>query len=200
MSEFQHVHHPLLVLIRGLPGGGKTHIAKELVKAFNPGEFVLLDPDATRYESAEYKAHVAAMEQQGVEAKYHPYRFLRGQAQQAIAEHKIIIWNQPFTLLGGFNRTIDYLQHAAAEQGIKLPTLVVEVEITKETARQRVADRKNSGGHGPSGDALRAFFDDYVSFAQHAEGRYQSVTVHGEDNVKTSVQTIKEALNALPRV
>lgn len=198
MSEFQHAHHPLLVLVRGLPGGGKTYITNELVKSFDPDEYIVLDPDATDYESDAYKAHMADMKQQGIEPIYYPYRFLRAKAQHAIAEHKIIIWNQPFTLLGGFNRTVDFLQEVAAEQGIKLPTLVVEVEITEETARERVADRKKNGGHGPSGDAFKAFFEDYVSFAGHAEGRYQTVTVHGEDDAQTSVRTIKEALHALP--
>jgi predicted kinase len=199
MSEFHHLHHPLLILIRGLPGSGKTYIADELIKSFDPTEFIVLDPDATDYESDAYKQHIEAMKQEGIEPIYFPYRFLRGKAQYAIAEHKIIVWNQPFTLLGGFNRTVDYLQGVAAEQGIKLPTLVVEVEITEATARTRVAERKAKGGHGPSGDAFKAFMDDYVSFAQHAEGRYQTVTVHGEDDVQTSVRTIKEALNALPQ-
>jgi predicted ABC-type ATPase len=199
MSEFQHVHRPLLMLVRGLPGSGKTHIVTELIKDLDANEYIVLDPDATDYQSQAYKAHTDAMKKAGIEPIYYPYRFLRAKAQHAIAEHKIIIWNQPFTLLGGFNRTIDYLQNVATEQGITLPTLVVEVEITEETARKRVAERKLKGGHGPSGDAFKAFMDDYVSFAAHAEGRYKTVTVHGEDEALVSVATIKNALNALPR-
>lgn len=199
MSELQHLHRPLLILVRGLPGSGKSHVVTELIKAFDPSEYIVLDPDATDYKSQAYKLHTDAMKKEGIEPIYYPYRFLRGKAQHAIAEHKIIIWNQPFTLLGGFNRTVDYLQGVAAEQGIMLPTLVVEVEITEETARKRVAERKLNGGHGPSGDAFKTFMDDYVSFAAHAEGRYQTVTVHGENDVRDSVAAIKDALNALPR-
>lgn len=197
MSHLQTAPHPMLILIRGLPGSGKTHIANELIKHLGEREYLVLDPDAIDYESVAYKQHSEGLAAEGIDPKYFPYRFLRTKAQHAIAERKIIIWNQPFTLLGGFNRTVDYLQSVAAEQGLKLPTLVVEVEITEETARKRVAERKRNGGHGPSGEAFKAFMEDYVSFAQHAEGRYATVTVHGEDDARVSVKKIQHALEVL---
>ena len=57
----------------------------------------MLDPDATDYDSDEYKEHVKRQLADKVDPKLHPYRFLREQAYQGIKSKSIIIWNQPFT-------------------------------------------------------------------------------------------------------
>lgn len=190
----EQLSDPRLVLIRGLPGSGKSYLAAALQTSIGEGQTVLLDPDATDYESKAYKDFSAALTEEGVELKFHPYRFLRAKAHQAIAAHKIIIWNQAFTLLAGFQRTVDNLQEFATTCGTTLPVLVVEVEIDLETAKQRVGKRESEGGHGVSDEAFDRFINDYKSFADQG---YNTIAVHGDDDVAASASAVMQALKAL---
>jgi predicted kinase len=193
MAHELHPDHPVIILIRGLPGSGKTYIAMELQKELGQ-DVIMLDPDATDYESKAYAQHTQALTAEGVDPKLHAYRFLRAQAYQGIADHKIIMWNQPFTNLEIFNKMTANLRLQAEAHKTSLSMLVVEVMIDPAHAQQRVRERKSQGGHGPSDATFSRFVGDYKTFAN--EG-YTTVTVHGEDNVSDSVAKIIEALQKL---
>jgi tRNA uridine 5-carbamoylmethylation protein Kti12 len=186
--------HPTIILIRGLPGSGKTYIAKELQKTLGLKNAIMLDPDATDYKSEAYKQHTKKLTQEGVDPKIHAYRFLRAKAYQGIADHKIILWNQPFTNLEIFNKMVANLKIQADEHKTELTILVVEVEIDHSIAKNRVNLRKHAGGHGPSDNTFKRFINDYTSFAPHG---YKTVTVNGEDDVNKSINSIMKALRSL---
>lgn len=194
MSKVQSTSHPTLILIRGVPGSGKSYLAGALQEAIGKDKVVLLDPDSTDYTSKEYTEFSKALTLEGVDPKFHPYRYVRGKAYETIIAHKILIWNQPFTNLDGFNKTVKNLQTYAAEHGTTLPVLVVEVEIHEVRAKDRVTQRMSQGGHGPSDNTFNRFVGDYVSFA--SEG-YSTVAVQGEDDVAVSVAAVKKALGKL---
>src|ERR1700712_2422885 len=138
----QSLKNPIVILVRGLPGSGKSHLTKPLQAAleaeFGQGTVVALDPDATDYSSDAYLAHIAALTAEGVDPKLHAYRFLRAQAYAGIATRKIIIWNQPFTNLEIFNKMVTNLRRQATEHDTELTVLVVEVSVSQEVAKQRV--------------------------------------------------------------
>ena len=185
---------PVLVLIRGLPGSGKSYLAAALRDRIGDDKVVLLDPDTIDYASDKYITLSKSLAAEGIEEKFYPNRFLKAEAYQAIGEHRIIIWNQPFTEPGGFDRTIASVRAAADEQHIPLPILLVEVEVNHETAKQRIAVRKEQGGHGPSADRFARFIDDYVSFADRG---HPTIVVRGDSDVSESVSIVIEALQAL---
>ncbi len=186
--------HPILVLVRGIPGSGKSYLANTLLESIGADRAVALDPDATDYTSKAYTDLSKSLTAEGVDEKFHPYRFIRGKAHKAISDHKILIWNQPFTNLDGFNKTIINLQAYAAEHNTQLPLLVVEVEIDHALAKERVAKRKREGGHGPSEGTFARFTNDYVSFADQG---HTTVVVNGEDEVAASVTAVMKALETL---
>lgn len=182
---------PKIILIRGLPGSGKTHVARALQKALGANDVVLLDPDAIDFESSVYKEHVQAATAEGVDPKLHAYRFLRAQAYRGIAERKTIIWNQPFTNLEIFNKMVTNLRLEASKNNTEINLIVVEVAVDPEIAKRRVMDRKKRGGHGPSDATFERFIADYSSFAPHG---YKTVAVQGDVNVTESVRRILAAL------
>ncbi len=186
--------HPTLMLIRGLPGSGKSHLSATLRGVLGNSNVVELDPDATDYQSEAYLKMSETLTNEGVDAKFHPYRFLRAQAYAGIEANKIIMWNQGFTNLDGFTKTIINLQTYATEHGTHLPLLVVEVEIHPDTAKNRVANRASGGGHDVPEEMFKRFINDYRSFT--SEG-FNTVTVQGEDDVQSSAATVGKALEDL---
>lgn len=194
MTKPQGTDHPTVIIVRGLPGSGKTYLAVALEDALGKDRVVMLDPDTTDYNSQEYLAHTKALSAEGVDEKLHAYRFLRAKAYQGIADRKIIIWNQPFSNLEIFNKMVANLHNQASEHNTHLSLLVVEVEIDHAIAKERVQKRKQEGGHGPSDEVFTRFLQDYKSFAE--EG-YNTVTVHGDTDIATSVPTVMQALHDL---
>jgi predicted ABC-type ATPase len=193
-TDTTHTEHPVLIMIRGLPGSGKSYLASALQSALGADNVVLLDPDAVDYTDQAYNDLSHDLAEQGVEEKFHPNRYLKSLGYKALDAGKTIIWNQAFTDLGGFGRSHGSLQDYAAEHGISLPLLVVEVQVDPTIAKARVAERVASGGHEVSTEAFARFIDSYKSFA--GEG-YDTVTVHGHDDVSASVATVLRALQTL---
>jgi len=183
--------HPVLILIRGLPGSGKSYLAEALRDEIGPEHVLILDPDAIDKNSRAYIDHSQALADEGVEEKFFPHRFLRSHAFQAIEANKVIIWTQAFTLLDGFKRTVHSLQEHAAEHNTTLPLLVVEVNVSPEAAKKRAAEREKQTGRSVSEEAFARFVRDYVSFADQG---HHTITVDGEADIHTSVATVMDAL------
>ena len=183
--------HAKLIIIRGLPGSGKSFIANNLQTAIklrtDDNKTVLLDPDTIDYTSVDYKQHAKQLASEGVDTALHPYRFLRAQAFRAMGQGKTIVWNQPFTNLDTFIKVTDRLKGYANEHNVELIILVVEVDIDPALARRRVNNRKQSGGHGPSFNTFKRFTNQYGSFAKHG---FNTITVRGDDEVTNSVNKI----------
>ena len=194
MDALPLLSHPVLILIRGIPGSGKSYLAHALETALGTARVLILDPDKIDLTSQAYKDFSASLTKDGVDEKFHPYRWSRAQAYAAIESGKIIMWNQAFTNLDGFTKTVVNLQTYATDHGTHLPLLVVEVEVTHTIAKARVAAREQQGGHGVSEEAFERFINEYRSFSD--EG-FVTVGVHGEDDVQASVAKVLQALRAL---
>jgi deoxyadenosine/deoxycytidine kinase len=183
----------VMILIRGLPGSGKSYLATSLKDKIGKN-VVVLDPDMTDYESDEYKLHSEKLTKEGVDSSLHAYRFLRAKAYKGILDQKITIWNQPFTNLDIFKKMIERMQEYALEHNRKLLFLIVEVEVEVDVAKKRIEKRKTEGGHGPSDATFNRFLNDYFTFAHLG---YSTLTVNGFDNVSDSADSVMKALNAL---
>lgn len=185
---------PILILVRGMPGSGKSYLAAELQRVIGPDLVAMLDPDTIDSESQDYIEFTNTPFAREVGPNIHPFRYLKSQAYAGITEGKAIIWNQPFTDRGMFDRLVANLQAYAAERDITLPALLVEVDIDPATAKERVQRRKREGGHGPSETTLDLRISDYESFAGNG---YQTVSVDGAGDVAASVSTVRDAMHQL---
>ncbi|HEY4160734.1 MAG TPA: AAA family ATPase [Candidatus Saccharimonadales bacterium] len=195
MQNTDDIHGPILVLIRGVPGSGKTYLAGTLQTMLGADKVVLLDPDAIDRAGREYQDHSEALTAEGVEELFHPYRYLRAGAHHAIEGGKIVIWNQPFTLQSGFERTIQNLHGFAAERDIRMPIVSVEIEIDPILAKARTDARKQQGGHGPSDGRFARYLSDYTSLP--SSGQDHTITVHGADDITVSAVAVLNTLREL---
>lgn len=174
---------PYLILVRGIPGSGKSHVSQKLAEKIGLDDCVLLDPDATDYESSAYLEMTEGLRAEGVDEKFYPYRFLRMRAHQGIEDAKVIIWNQAFTNLDGFQKTIRNLTAHASDNNVDLPILVVEVEINPDEAKARISRRAEAGGHDVDDDSFQRFTNDYRSF--EGEG-FSLVKISGDKEDSTT--------------
>lgn len=186
--------NPTLIIVRGIPGGGKSYLTTALVQALGAENVVTLDPDSVDQTSTVYTSYSQSLTDEGIDEKFHLYRFSRQQAYDAVPEKKIIIWNQGFMDFNGLSLTIQRIEDVAKEHGLELRTLVVDVEVSPEIAQQRVAARRSQGGHDVPDNVLAKFIDRYKSFAGNG---YATVTVNGQDDIKQSVDKVLATLKTL---
>jgi predicted kinase len=186
--------HPSLILIRGLPGSGKSHLAAALTEHFGPDNVTILDPDQIDKTSEAYTALCKTLTEEGVDPILFPNRFLKAKGYEAIDAGRIIIWNQAFTHPDGFDRSVGSLKEYAAQHETELTILLVEVEVSPEVARQRASERAGQGGHAVPDQRFEQFISEYRSFADKG---YPTVRVNGEDDVQRSANTVLAALGKL---
>lgn len=178
MNAAEH-HVPALFLIRGVPGSGKSHLAQALRTALGDATTVYLDPDLIDRTSTAFRETVEQLRAEGVDERFHTYRFLRSQAYTAIRSRKTIIWSQAFSDFEGLRKTVERLRAFALRHGIKLPLLIIELEIDPDVAKARIAQRTSLGGHHVPQAVFDRFAENYQSFAGKG---YPTVTIDGRSN------------------
>ena len=178
---------PALIIIRGIPGSGKTSIAIGLAEALGNNKVQRIDPDEIDVTSDAYRAFSRSLSAQGIDEKFHTYRYLNTKARQAVDAHQVIIWNQAFIDFKGLSITIERLREYAHGQGIELSVLVVDVVIDPVAARQRISTRAAQDGRVIDEEVMERFIQNYA----HLDGKlYPSIIVHGTDPIQQSVTSI----------
>ena len=180
-----------LIIIRGIPGSGKSYLARKLQQSLGTENVVVLDPDSIDKGSEAFRTFSQRLKADGVDEKFHPFRFLRQTGYDGILAGKTVIWNQAFNDFNGFEITVARMKEFAKEHDVDLRVLVVEIEIDKETAATRIAARVAGGGHDVPREKLDKFAEEYESFAGRG---YDTVTVNGAGGSEASVATITTAL------
>lgn len=172
------IFRPTLVIIRGIPGCGKTYLAQALRANLISDEVETLDPDLIDFSGNEYKSFVEqlSIEEPKLESKIYPYRYLLKKAKQALDQGKIVLWDQPFSNLQALEKTIKKLTGYVEEKGNNLKVLIVEIETPLSIAKERIRQRKIGGGHGPD----EKTFENFVSTFKRADSLgYDTVSVDG---------------------
>lgn len=180
-----------LIIVRGVPGGGKSYIAEALRSSIGEDRIVILDPDRIDKSGTVFTKLSEQLSAEGVDEKFHPYRFLRQTGYDALMAGKSVIWTQAFNDFNGLEITIKRMQEFADAHNIPLRVVVVEVEIDGDVARERIKQRVAGGGHDVPDENLTQFISGYESFAGRG---YETVVINGADDSDESVATIKSTL------
>lgn len=140
---------PLLIIVRGIPGAGKSFVSRGLAEKFRAGDTVVIDPDAIDRNGHEYQSFTATLETQepDLDRTVFPYRYILETAARVLSEHKTVIWNQPFTDLEGLSYTIRKLFRLTEGVQPCFKSLIVDIEIPEDVAWERILKRQSMGGH-----------------------------------------------------
>ena len=175
---------PLLILVRGLPGAGKSDLVDVLLQPSALVGALRLDPDRVDLADPKLVEFVS-----GLPIKLSPkrqiYRFLLWQADEALRRGQHVIWEQPWRMRWGLYITIENLTHfqTGEEDITKAPfqTVLVEVLIDPAKARQRVAERFAEGRH----DLSPTNFEKFVGTMESCDDLgLPSVKIDGNDVAK----------------
>ena len=183
---------PLLVIVRGLPGSGKSYLSEAVSKKLDGLAVTLLDPDVIKTKSKEFLEFSQSLSEEGLAEAIHPFRWLRKNACDAITANKIVIWNQPFTIRGIFDRLLVFIMDNS-EHDRELDILVVEISIDNTVALERIEKRKNEGGHGPSNDTFEKRVSEYESFSDS----YDTLKLNGSDDIDENASLVADRINAI---
>jgi len=182
---------PHLLIIRGVPGSGKTSLAKEIQKRLGLESSVVIDPDEIDKQSPNYRSFIEDLKSNSpdIDESIYPYRFLLSRAKKAIELGTTVVWDQPFTVLDGLKYTTGTLTAHAKDLGISLSVIIVELQIPKEEAIKRINKRESEGGHGLTVDQINFFFEKYST----AEG-FGFTTLRFETINKSSIELVDEVV------
>jgi hypothetical protein len=183
-----HKSSATLLFIRGIPGSGKSFLATELLKSLN--NVVLLDPDTIDFNDPEYVTFSKELTNDNLDVIIHPFRWLRKKACESVKPGALIIWNQPFTNRGVFDRLVNFIQNEADKKNVAVHVLVLEVDVTQEVAYERILSRISAGGHGPTKKTFASRATDYVSF----EDGYDTLHLDGTTDVQILAKKVHKYL------
>lgn len=179
---------PAIVIVRGLPGSGKSFLVEATCNMLPSHSFVVLDPDAVDYEGEEYTRFSESLRADAVDEKLYPYRYLRQKAYGGLLDGKVVVWNQAFTHQDILDRTIKNLvQYGKDHEFENIAVLIVEVAVDPRVARRRLEERKGAGGHVVTEDAMVRFVRDYATFAAYG---YEILSIDGSSNIRASAQKL----------
>ena len=184
----------ILIIVRGIPGSGKSYLSERLHDTIGHKKSVLLDPDTLDTTSTDFQEFSKQLSREGLDSAIHPFRWLRYQACQHARPGYVTIWNQPFTQKGIFDRLVTFIQAEADKNNVKVKVLVVEVIAPKEIAYSRIVARIKSGGHGPSENTFAKRVEDFISFSDSYETLQLDGTIHVNELEQAVLEKLQDIL------
>src|SRR5581483_1224699 len=181
------LHEPHLVILRGLPGSGKSSVANKIKDALSQ-KIEIVDPDLIKKKDEEYINFVnhEILKEPDLEPKFLPYRYLLSKTIAFLENKKSVIWSQPFSDLEKLRYTIGKIKERTPD--LKWQTFIVDILIDKDTAIQRINDRKRLGGHGPDD----RYLDEIVSkFCPAKELGFPYLSLNSE---KVTIETMAKKI------
>lgn len=145
---------PRLILLRGLPGVGKSTVANEIVSIVGNKTCKIIDPDLVDMESEEYKDFKANLICSGVKESVVMYRYLLDLTYQGLCERKNIIWTQAWTKIWGIESTVNKL-----EGTVIFKPLIVTLNADKNIVESRIENRKRLLTNRELTDFIASFED-----------------------------------------
>ncbi|HSX39096.1 MAG TPA: AAA family ATPase [Candidatus Saccharimonadales bacterium] len=162
-----------LVVLRGLPGSGKTVLANNLANYFDLNVF---DPDQIDKSKSDFLDFINSLSEE-LPLRRKMYRYLLSQVNTDLNSGKSVIWSQPWRKIDRLVLTIKNIQHYlkpiiqydempiyTLKNELAFNVVVIELNISTEESRNRVSKRYIEGNHTWDGSNLELFnssFEDY---------------------------------------
>lgn len=179
-----------LIFIRGLPGAGKSTIAKLLAKEIGAK---VVNPSLTNLEDADFNRFCSIRKIGHLEWKNRKYRYNFHQCLNYLKDGKSVIWEQPWLVVEGLVLTIDNIEFLL---GVGRPNFVViNVLINPKLARQRVFDRYRKTSLGISEKIFDEEFEGKQLLSVRDRRIILNLDINGEDSEEVNISKIKSTVS-----
>jgi hypothetical protein len=162
-----------LLIVRGLPGCGKTTVIDELFKLPEFSQAIRLDPDKVDTTSLEFASfcETFSLRSPDLPLKKKIYRCLLYRACSSLKEGKIVVWEQPWRSRELLLLTLENIGAIAyiMKDPLDLSVLpffvgIVEISIKEDDAGKRVEVRSQKKEHPLTPEGFREFIGSLESF------------------------------------
>lgn len=180
----------MLIVVRGIPGSGKSYLVENLVDTLKDEEadrIIRIDPDEYRYKDTSIHKVSAFTRDLASEEELLPG--LQKMALEGISEGKIVIWEQLLTSLKKPEQ-VNFIRQAIYPSRL----LFIEVVTDKSAAWERIMVRNDLGQQiGPTNEQFDDYTARYVSF-QDKKVDFEYLVVNGEKPAEENVKLILSRL------
>lgn len=164
-------------MLRGIPGSGKTTLGNELMNALGT-KAIGLNPDDFRYKDGKYDSSPASGDQ--------IFALLDEMAISSLKGGKIVVWQRVWTTIKSYEDLQDQVKNKLHPERL----LLIEIDIPRTLAWERIAKREMSGGKQRI--SLEEF-DYYVNRYVSLKGKIpdnEFLSLKGEEDVRNNSQLI----------
>lgn len=183
-TEYQNLEEvEALVIIRGIPGAGKSRLATQLKEVLGENS-IKIDPDEYRYMGRTLNNSVQAG------SKLELFDFLKDQALRSIKSGKIVVWDQAWTSLKNAREISTQINKMISPAKLFL----IEIEIAPSLAWDRIQAREKLGVQQ---GFTRVLFDTYVEkyFSVRTEDlEGELIVLRDNDEESTNIKLILNRL------
>lgn len=157
ITEENYKRSGQLIIVRGLPGVGKSTIIEHTSHAIHPdSEVTIINPDNIDIEALDIFASEDGRE--GNERQW-KYRYTLAETLRSLEQGKTVIWDQPWGQLKGIEITLENIS-ILLENNLPKVT-IVDLYAPKDLAMQRLNFRIANGGHGPTQETANQMYSEY---------------------------------------
>src|SRR3990167_8779751 len=157
----------LLMIIRGLPGSGKSTLVDGLLRLTDLSGARRLNPDFVQVNSTEF-VEFCLVRPKDLPLKKLIYRFLLYSACEELAAGCQVIWEQPWRKLELLQLTLENINvrgyHLPETASYPFTIAIVETRLSENEARRRVVSRYKAGQHRLTSEDFTAFGQALDSF------------------------------------
>jgi shikimate kinase len=172
----------LIIFIRGIPGCGKTTLAKMLVDKRS----FIVDPDnISSNHLLKYKSLL-----KDVRVKYLKYRINLKKVINGVRKYDKIFWVQPWRKQSGIVTTIENIKLLTKHSDVKILFILIEISTSTEVAWKRTSYNKRRFLY-----RTKKNFNEYCSKYLHSKLLIRTLRLNGESTLEELVVKSKKFIH-----
>lgn len=189
----------LFIIIRGIPGSGKTLFGRALSKKFS---CAFLEPENINLKK--FKTFAPDLLDE-IPRRRKIYRFLLHKTVYLLSKGRSVVWAQPWRKNDRIDLTIRNIVSKTTStkilhiwkkslanliKKISLSVIVIEMEVSSNVAKERVKKRNRDSKH----NLKMILFAEYVKTFENFNLDIPYIKISGTDSIRDNVQIVKNLI------